>query len=128
MTKLYPCEAVILAEDFDALVAWYRDVLGFELIKRFEGEYHYANLETATGIKLGIAKASEMKVTPADRSQNTVILQYRAEDVSALLERVSQRGGAVQFGPSFNEKDQFWYGAFSDLEGNRSWVVDMNCP
>ena len=126
--ELSPRELVILAEDYDALVAWYIDVLGFRKAREFSQDYRYANLETSSGIRLGIAPASEMDVEPSDRSNSHVILQMGTRDVAALFEHVASKGGAVQFGPAFDEKGGFWFGAIADPEGNPIWVVDENCP
>ncbi len=128
VTDLRPRESVILAADFAALVAWYRDVLGFAVIRKFEDGYHYCNLETASGIRIGIGVAEEMGVAPDDRSRNTVILQFEVDDVAALFDHLAGNGGTVLFGPTFSEADRFWFGAFADPEGNPCWVVDGNCP
>ena len=58
--EIRPRETVILASDFSKLVDWYRDVLGFKVTKQFEADYHYCNLETGSGIRIGIASAEEM--------------------------------------------------------------------
>jgi len=125
---IQPREMVILADDFEALVAWYRDVLGFQVTKQFDEKYHYANLETASGIKLGIASAEEMGVTPGDRNRNTVVFQFAVENVKDFFAHVAANAGRATFGPAFNEKDEFWYGGIADPEGNPCWVVDMKCP
>ncbi len=125
---LQPREPVVLVEDFGRLVAWYRDVLGFRVRRTFEDGMHYANLETESGIELGIALASEVQTEPGDRAGATVILQFEVHDVRGLLNHVATKGGTVTFGPHFNEQDGFWFGAFADPEGNRSWVVDGACP
>ena len=52
-------ETVILAAGFSELVAWYRDVLGFSVVNLFEDGFHYCNLETPSGIKIGIADAQD---------------------------------------------------------------------
>ncbi len=128
MIELRPRESVILAVDFPALYVWYRDVLGFRVTRLFEGEYHYANLETSTGIQVGIGDAKEMGVEPGDRKAAAVILQLEVDDVAALFEWVKTHGGSVSFGPSFDAAGKFWFGAFLDPEGNAWWVVDANCP
>jgi len=126
--RLEPRELVILAEDHEALARWYVDVLGFRVVKTFSGDYHYTNLETASGIKIGLAPAAEVNVKPGDRAANTVILQVGVPDVKALFEHLKVSGANVTFGPSFDEKGRFWFGGFEDLEGNPIWVVDENCP
>lgn len=123
-----PRESVILAEEYDSLVAWYRDRLGFQPVSSHSEGYHYTMLESRGGVRVGIGVAKEMGVTPRDRKGATVLLQFEVEDVKAFLAHVEAAGGRVDFGPAFNEKDRFGYGAFSDPEGNGFWVVDSNCP
>ena len=122
-----PREPVIMADDFTAMVAWYRDVLGMTVTYLVEDDYHYANLETVSGVKIGIADAKEMGVTPGDRRHNTVVLQIDVPNVQAFFDHIAANSGTPTFGPSFDEKGQFWYGGFTDLEGNPIWVVDENC-
>ncbi|MBZ0266944.1 VOC family protein [bacterium] len=126
--EITPRESVILAADFASLVEWYAGALGFAVTKRFEGKFHYCNLETAGGVRIGIAPAAEMGVTPDNRSANTVVLQFRVPDVKAFLEHVRDQGGTITGGPSFDPSDSFWFGSFADPEGNPFWVVDENCP
>ena len=126
--EIRPRETVILATDFDALVAWYRDVLGFAATDLFEDDYHYCCLETPSGIKIGIASAAEMEVEPTDRSKNTVILQLEVDDLAEFFAHLKEAGGTITFGPSFEKKNEFWFGGFNDPEGNPVWVVDKNCP
>ena len=128
MIKLRPRETVILADDFSALVAWYRDVLGFKVTDLFEDEYHYCCLQTSSGILIGIADAREMEVVPDDRNKNTVLLQFEVDDVKTFFDYLEQSGGTITFGPSFDKSGEFWCGAFTDLEGNPIWVVDKDCP
>ncbi|MFC2171037.1 VOC family protein [Acidobacteriota bacterium] len=128
MLSLCARESVILAEDFHAMVQWYKTVLQFKVTKRFEDDYHYCNLENETGIRIGIADAREMGCTPGDRKNNTVLLQFQVSNVQRFFEYLQEQGGDIAFGPSFDEKDRFWYGGFRDLEGNPFWVVDENCP
>ena len=126
--KLHPRESVILADHLQALVDWYQHALGFKATQLFEEDYHYCNLENENGIRLGIADAKEMGVNPNDRKNNTVVLQFQVADVKGFLEHVGDNGGKITLGPSLDKKDNFWYGGFSDLEGNPFWIVDENCP
>jgi len=126
--EIRPRETVILASSFSELVDWYCNVLGFTVTQLHEEEYHYCNLETPTGIQIGIADAKEMGVVPQDRSQNTVLLQIQVANVQELFTHLQQAGCKTTFGPSFDQQGQFWFGGFSDLEGNPIWVVDENCP
>ncbi len=128
MIEIRPRETVILATGFSALVAWYRDVLGFTVVKLFEDGFHYCNLETPSGIKIGIADAQEMGVVPVDRRSNTVILQFEVDDIEELFAQLEQTGASITNGPAVDEKGVFWFGGFLDPEGNPCWVVDKNCP
>ena len=111
-------ETVILAAGFSELVAWYRDVLGFSVVNLFEDGFHYCNLETPSGIKIGIADAQEMGVVPGDRRNNTVVLQFEVDDVRELFAHLKQTGASITNEPTFNKQDGFWFGAFADPEGN----------
>ncbi|MCA9000386.1 MAG: VOC family protein [Planctomycetes bacterium] len=128
MQPIRPRESVILAEDFEALVRWYQDALGFQVKRLFNEDYHFANLVTESGIRIGIASAQEMGVQPVDRSKNTVLLQFEVDDLPAFFEHLTESGAKQTFGPSFDEKGRFWYGGFSDPEGNPWWAVDRDCP
>jgi len=104
----------------------------------FVEDFHYCNLATQSGIKIGIAVAKEMGVEPDDRSKNTVILQFEVEDLEAFFAYLKQQGCSGLFGdvrgcsvvlsPTCSEKDNFWFAGFKDLEGKPCWVVDKNCP
>lgn len=126
--EIRPREPVVLVEDFDRAITFYCQGLGFAVVKRFDEGYHYANLETKTGMRLGIGVIGEVGSDPIDRSRNTVVLQIEVDDVEAFFSHVVAHGGSVLFGPSFDKKDAFWFGGFADPEGNPWWVVDKKCP
>ena len=85
-------------------------------------------MKTPSGITISIASAVEMGVEPTDRSLNTVVLQFEVDDLAEFFAHLEQAGGAITFGPSFDKNGEFWFGGFSDPEGNPIWVVDKNCP
>ena len=128
MIDLRARESVILAENYEALVAWYEKVLGFKDTFSVEEDYSYSILENSNGIRIGIASAEQMGVEPADRTKNTVLLQVEVPDVKEFFDHLSEHEGGAIFGPSYDKKGEFWYGGFHDLEGNPFWVVDENCP
>jgi len=128
MLELRPREPVGLADDFGALVAWYIKALGFAAVSIIDEAYRYATLETAGGVRLGIADARQTEVHAGDRARNTVVLQFEVDDVAAFFERVASQGGLVTFGPAQDAEAEFWFGGIADLEGNRCWAVDANCP
>lgn len=128
MHSVRPRETVILAKDRERLIRWYRDLLGFRITAKYESEYHYYNMETQSGIKIGIGDLDEMSISPAEPRMNAVLLQIEVDDVRAFMADIDRSDGATVFGPSYNEEDGFWFGAINDPEGNQIWVVDPQCP
>ena len=49
---------------------------------------------------------------------------------SSILYSQGQFGGGISFisENDNDEGDKYWYGSFTDIEGNEIWVVDENCP
>ena len=128
MIEIRPRETVILAANFSLLVKWYQEVLGFRVTQIFEDDYHYCNLETQSEIKIGITDAKEMGVVLRDRACNSVVLQFEVDDIQEFFQFLEKSGATITGGPSFDNNDQFWFGSFTDPEGNPYWVVDKNCP
>ncbi len=128
MIEIRPRETVMLVSNFAEMVAWYRDELGFIVTKLFDEDYHYCNLESSSGIKIGIAPAQEMGIDPGDRSKNTVVLQFEVDDLRAFFGHIEKQGAIITGGPSFDKNEKFWFGSFTDPEGNPIWVVDKDCP
>jgi uncharacterized glyoxalase superfamily protein PhnB len=85
-------------------------------------------METDSGIKIGIASAKEMDMVPGKRANNTVVLQIEVDDLKELYTHMKEHGVTELNGPFFDKKNGFWFGGFSDVEGNPCWVVDKNCP
>ncbi len=123
--KLQLMNAVVMAEDYEKLRDWYADTLELEIEEEWTENCHYAELVKDGRLVIGIADAKEMKVTPGDRRNHAVVAQFNVEDVKAFLTRVLEKGGAVPFGPSYDEAEGFWFGGFADIEGNPCWVVEM---
>jgi predicted enzyme related to lactoylglutathione lyase len=117
-----PREIVILARDFERLVAWYQTALDFQLTKQFD-ELPYANLETEGGVAIGIGSAPP----GITNGEATLIAQIETDDVAALLQRVLAAGGLTH-GPDRDAAAGFCFGSFRDPEGNSWWVVDSDCP
>jgi predicted enzyme related to lactoylglutathione lyase len=117
-----------MAEDYSSLVTWYKDVLGLKESFLAENDYDYCILENNNGIRIGFADSSAMGVAPGERANNPIVLQCQVSDVQGFFDYLNSEGSIIIFGPSYDKKDSFWYGAFQDLEGNPIWVVDENCP
>ena len=114
---------VLLAEDYERLRDWWIEVVGLEVLQEWTDAYHYAELGADGHLIVGIADAKEMEtVLPTPRA-NAAIAQLRVPDVQAFFADLKEKGADIQFGPSFEEGEGFWYGGFSDGEGNAVWVV-----
>jgi len=126
--KILPRETVLLAKNHQLLINWYINNLNFKIINN-NSDIKYCNLETDSGIKIGIADMEQMgNENYSKRIMNTVILQICTNDLKKLFKRIKNNGDSVLFGPSYDEGDKYWYGSITDIEGNEIWVVDENCP
>ena len=126
--KILPRETVLLAKNHQLLINWYINNLNFKIINN-NSDIKYCNLETDSGIKIGIADMEQMgNENYSKRIMNTVILQICTNDLKKLFRGIKNNGGSVLFGPSYDEGDKYWYGSITDIEGNEIWVVDENCP
>ena len=126
--KILPRETVLLAKNHQLLIDWYINNLNFKIINN-NSDIKYCNLETDSGIKIGIADMEQMgNENYSKRIMSTVILQIYTNDLKKIFKRIKNNGGSVLFGPSYDEGDKYWYGSITDIEGNEIWVVDENCP
>ena len=127
MHPITPRETVILADDRESLARWYTEALGFR-VTADHSDVQFTNLETDSGMKLGIGSVAFMQMEiPASRA-SAVILQIEVEDVRGFMDEIAKGDGSIVFGPDFAKGDDYWYGAIADPEGNQIWVVDPNCP
>lgn len=115
---------VLFAENYQELVKWYQDALGFELVLKEEGEYHYTELGFNKKSIIGLTPAIEVEHTPNKIRNNSAVLQIQVSDIHSLFKNVKEKGGKILFGPSADEKYGFLYGAFADIEGNQVWVIE----
>ena len=60
--QIHPRESVIMAEDFEAMIKWYNEVLAMKITFKVTEEYNYCNLENENGIKTRYAHLSELGV------------------------------------------------------------------
>ena len=126
--KILPREIVLVAKNHQSLIDWYINNLNFKIVYN-NLDIKYCSLATDSGIKIGIADMEELgNKNYSKRIMNTVILQICTNDLKSLFKKIKKNGGSVLFGPSFDEGDKYWYGSFTDIEGNEIWVVDENCP
>lgn len=115
---------VICAEQYEALVDWYKEALDLEVILVESGEYHYTELGKDGKVIVGLTPAKEVEIQVSNPRNNASIMQIEVKDINALFARVKEKGGGLLFGPSLETQNGFYYGAFNDLEGNQIWVIE----
>lgn len=123
--KLELLNAVIQAEGCDKVRDGWISTIGLELEREWTEPYHYAELGKDGKFVVGIASAREMGVKPSTPRTNAIMPQLQVEDAKAFLEELQAKGETVVFGPSFEEREEFWFGGFEDVEGNPVWVVTL---
>ena len=119
-TKLI--DAVVLAENYKAIIEWYVSVFGLEVVEETEEGYRYTELGAAGELVVGIAVADEMNLKPTIPRNNSVILQVAVSDIHTCFKRVEDTCGEILFGPS--QEGELVYGGVADPEGNQIWVVE----
>jgi predicted enzyme related to lactoylglutathione lyase len=112
---------VVLADDYVAVRDFWIG-LGLEIDREWP-HLPYADLALDGQVVLGISPMGAMDFEPPTPRANTTFPQFVADDVEGFLQLVVERGGSIVFGPSFADDGGYWYGSFSDIEGNPAWVV-----
>lgn len=123
--KLKLLNVVILADDYQKLVDWYINALGLELQEEWTEDYHYAELSYDKQLVVGITPATEMEHKLTHPRNNAMILQLVVSDIHAFYLRIKKHKGKVLFEVNFDKKEEFYYGAVADIEGNEIWVIQM---
>ncbi len=121
--KLKLMNVVILANDYQKMVDWYINALGLSLQQEWTADYHYAELVYEGQLVVGITPAKEMKMFPPTPRNNAAIIQLEVSDIKAFYKRIEKNGGVIVFGPSYDEKEKFYFGAVNDIEGNQIWII-----
>lgn len=114
---------VILAEDYEKLVAWYKKTLELDVTISVSEGYHFTGLGLNGKEVIGIADAKEMDAKPSKPRNNNVFLQLYVLDIKAIFEKAKNNGGEA-LGPYFDDKDKFYFGTIKDVEGNAIWIVE----
>jgi predicted enzyme related to lactoylglutathione lyase len=115
---------VILADDYEGLVNWYKEAMPLEVGDVVSEGYHYTTFRNSGKEIVGIADAREMGVEPPEKKANTVICQIAVSNIRELFARVQEQGGRILFGPKLDEAGGDWYGGFLDIEDNQIWVTE----
>lgn len=115
---------VILAENYNELVEWYKNVLELDIKFQDNEEYHYTDLAQNGKLVVGIGKAEKMEHVPNKPKNNSVIMQISVSNIYELFDKVKKNKGKILNGPSRDKNYGFLFGAFEDIEGNQVWVIE----
>jgi len=116
---------MVMCEDYEAQIQWYKDTFELKEILRESGAYNYVELgHDKDHVIVGLTPAKEIKHIPSKPRNNTTLLQLKVKDMETLFEKIKANKGKILFGIQKDEKYDFLYGSITDLEGNEIWVVE----
>ncbi|MHA7832691.1 MAG: VOC family protein [Flagellimonas sp.] len=87
--------AVILANDYKAMIAWYMDVFDLKILYKEEKPLRYIELGFDQEIMLGLVPKEEHREKSIHARNNSILLQFEVVDVSAIIDKVTMHGGSV---------------------------------
>ena len=114
--------SVILAEDYQGMIDWYKMVFDLEVLIEISDDYNYTELGQEKRVVIGLTKASELKKKVNTKRDSYAIPQFYVGDMKLVMERATSTGGSVIYGPE--EDDGFLYGTITDMEGNEIWIIE----
>jgi catechol 2,3-dioxygenase-like lactoylglutathione lyase family enzyme len=82
------CVISVGVSDYDAALAWYRDVLGFEVVYELK-DYGWCELSTPFGFHVGLGQTET--VTPG-----TLVPTFGVTDIDAAIAHLRERGVKVE--------------------------------
>jgi predicted enzyme related to lactoylglutathione lyase len=93
--------ASLTAEDLEASVAWYREVLGFTIDRRFERDgISFAVRVRAGAVALLLTQDNGAKGSDRAKGAGISLRLTTAQDIDALAAQVKARGGALDAEPT----------------------------
>jgi len=142
-----PMEVGICCEDLNALLAFYTDVLGFELVNRVavppakaassglapEG-YEVARLQTPYGERLKLLQPQVKPLTaprqgPILKHRNTTYLTFIVRHLASVVDKLAAQGVQFDSNPARMEvRPGTWLAFFRDPEGNILELVEYDNP
>ena len=105
------------ARNWEAAVAFYKDILGLALAAR-SPEIEYAEFDIG-GTTLSIA-GPRYGETPIPNYRGGATVALAVDDLSAMVEALRAKGVSILWGPS--ESKVCWIACIADLEGNRLFL------
>jgi predicted enzyme related to lactoylglutathione lyase len=103
--------AAVVVSDFEQGVAWYRDVLGFEVVFELPA-WPWAELRSpVSGLRIGVSQADDVK------QGGGATLVFKVKDVDAARASLESKGVAFD-GETIQIEDMVRLATFSDPDGN----------
>jgi catechol 2,3-dioxygenase-like lactoylglutathione lyase family enzyme len=106
------CVVSVNVSDYDRSLAWYRDVLGFDVVYEL-ADYGWCELRTPFGFSIGLGQTED--VTPG-----TVVPTFGVHDIDAAIAHLRERDVKVEDWheiPGMVRLSTFW-----DPDGT-SWMI-----
>ena len=122
--KLKLLNVVVLCDDYEKMINWYKDTLELEITLEESEGYHYTELSSDGRCIVGLTPAKEMDHTPTKKRNNSTLLQLDVKGMPQFFEKVKKSEGSIIFGINKDEKYNFLYGSIADPEGNEIWVIE----
>jgi predicted enzyme related to lactoylglutathione lyase len=112
--------AGLYVEDLEKSIAFYQDVLGFNLVRRGK---NLAKFELAGGMSFELLSGGKLTPEAKGPERQSLVLGFRVADLGAAMRELSAKG--VHFIGDISEyKGQRWV-EFMDLEGNRLEIKEI---
>jgi len=111
----------VYVSNMDRAVRFYTEALGLRLAYRF-GD-HWASVEAGKGLTIGLHPASA--ASPAGRyGSMTIGLELDGVSIHEAVRRLRDKG--VQFQGPVHEDKAGSFAAFTDPDGNRLYLAELN--
>jgi catechol 2,3-dioxygenase-like lactoylglutathione lyase family enzyme len=93
--------ASLTVKDLNASLAWYRDVLGFTVIRTFDrGDALFAASLRAGGVSVLLTQDDGAKGLDRPKGDGFSLLFTSEQDIDELAKGILERGGTVDSGPA----------------------------
>ena len=119
--KMNLINAVILANNYKAMIAWYMEVFDLKILYREEKPLRYVELGFDQVILLGLVPRKEHREKSIQSKNNSILLQFEVSDVNAIIDKTILHGGKVI--QNHEKLDNMIYAIVQDMEGNEIWLV-----
>jgi len=115
--KFQSTNVTVMVSDMKKATAFYRDVLGFELVKEYGGEW--ADVMAPGGLKLGLHPGGKLPLKPHSRHLS---IGLQVEDLDAAAKALAAKGVKFEEAPA-DRGVRLAY--FTDPDGNPFYLAEV---